>query len=71
MTQILSSWNKYEWNNSSDALTNWLNARWKKSGYVVDKRTVHFLLKMEGVKEVEMGVGDERDGGFVRELREV
>jgi hypothetical protein len=28
-------------------------------------------LKIEGVKEVEMGLGDERDGGFVRELREV
>jgi hypothetical protein len=26
---------------------------------------------MEGVREVEMGLGDERDGGFVRELRGV
>ncbi|THY74307.1 hypothetical protein D6C94_05022, partial [Aureobasidium pullulans] len=50
--QILESWYQYDWRNSSDALTDWLNARWKKSGYVVDKRVVYFLIKMEGVKEV-------------------
>ncbi|THW37655.1 hypothetical protein D6D22_07084, partial [Aureobasidium pullulans] len=32
--QILESWYEYDWRNSSDALTDWLNARWKKSGYV-------------------------------------
>ncbi|CAC9887309.1 unnamed protein product [Aureobasidium pullulans] len=40
--QILESWYEYDWRNSSDALTDWLNARWKKSGYVVDKRVVYF-----------------------------
>jgi hypothetical protein len=30
---------------------------------------VHFLLKMNGVREVEMGLGDQGLGGFVRPLR--
>jgi hypothetical protein len=48
-----------------------LNARWKKSGYVVDRRVVHFLIKMHGDKEVEMGLGDALGGAFVRPLREM
>lgn len=69
--QILSSWYKYDWQNSSDALTDWLNARWKKSGYVVDRRVVHFLIKMEGVRDVNMELGDSLGGAFVRPLRVV
>lgn len=66
---ILSSWYKYDWANSSDALTDWLNARWKKSGYVVDRRVVHFLIKMDGVGDVSMELGDVMGGAFGRPLR--
>ncbi|KAH0445780.1 hypothetical protein KCU90_g232, partial [Aureobasidium melanogenum] len=66
---ILSSWYKYDWANSSDALADWLNARWKKSGYVVDRRVVHFLIKMDGVRDVQMELGDCLGGAFVRPLR--
>jgi hypothetical protein len=48
-----------------------MNARWKKSGYFVDRRTVHFLLKMHGEKEVELGLEDLGDGRFIRGLRVV
>lgn len=68
---ILSSWYKYDWANSSDALADWLNARWKKSGYVVDRRVVHFLIKMDGVRDVQMGLGDCLGGAFIRPLRVV
>ncbi|KAH0285297.1 hypothetical protein M436DRAFT_77996 [Aureobasidium namibiae CBS 147.97] len=61
VSQILSSWHKYEWNNSSDALTSWLNARWKKSGYAIDARTVNFLIKLHGCTEAQMGLGDGLD----------
>lgn len=67
---ILEAWRKYNWHNSSDALTAWLNARWKKSGYSVDARYVFFLLRMNGFMDVRMGTGDHRGGGFVRSFCE-
>lgn len=69
IAQILSSWYKYDWANSSDALADWLNARWKKSGYGVDRRIVYFLIKMDGCRDVQMGLGDLSGGRFVRALR--
>lgn len=36
---------------------------------MVDRRVVHFLIKMDGVRGVEMGLGDLMGGAFGRPLR--
>ena len=63
---VLESWDSHDWNSSSDALTDWLNARWAKSGYQVSKEVICFTLRANG-RDGKMGRGDRDDGVFVRE----
>lgn len=37
----------------------------------MDRRVVHFLIKMDGVRDVQMRLGDCLGGSFVRPLRVV
>ncbi|KAK4546224.1 hypothetical protein LTR36_002361 [Oleoguttula mirabilis] len=62
---LLDSYDSHEFQQSSDALTDWLNARWKKSGYQVSKETVCFTLRANG-RDARMGGGDELSGAFLR-----
>lgn len=62
---LLDSYDSHDFNQSSDALTGWLNARWKKSGYQVSNETVCFTLRANG-RDAKIGKGDERGGAFVR-----
>jgi hypothetical protein len=62
---VLSSYDSHDWNQSSDALTAWLNARWAKSGYSVSRETVCFTLRSHDRNAV-MGKADEKDGAFLR-----
>lgn len=62
---VLEAWDTHEWNNSSAALTNWLNARWAKTGCQVSEETVCFTLRTNG-RDAKMGVTDPLDGAFVR-----
>ncbi|GAB7357506.1 hypothetical protein MBLNU459_g0039t1 [Dothideomycetes sp. NU459] len=64
---ILREWDAYDWRESSDALADWLNARWKKSGYAVQRHEVCFLLRLNG-KSARMGLGDHLRGAFSRDL---
>ncbi|KAK5002620.1 hypothetical protein LTR28_011178, partial [Elasticomyces elasticus] len=34
---ILREWDACRWDRSSDALADWLNARWRKSGYGISR----------------------------------
>ncbi|KAH9825370.1 amidase signature enzyme [Teratosphaeria destructans] len=56
---VLSSYDSYasSWNGSSDALTDWLNARWEKTGFRVSREVVCFTLRTHG-RRAEMGMGD-------------
>ena len=63
---VVNAWEAHDWNHSSDALTQWLNARWAKSGYQVSSETVCFTLRSKG-KDARMGLGDGADGAFCRE----
>lgn len=63
---ILESWDQYEWQGSSDALADWMNARWKKTGYPsVSKEVVCFTLRSNG-RQARMGLGDHLGGTFTR-----
>ena len=62
---LLDSWDKHDFGSSSDAMTNWLNARWKKSGYQVSKEVVCSTLRSHG-RDARMGLGDHLDGAFFR-----
>ena len=62
---VLHSYDSHDWQQSSDALTDWLNARWKKSGYQVSRQTVHFTLRLHG-RDAKMGLGDHLGGAFCR-----
>lgn len=64
---VLASWEAHAWNSSSDALADWLNARWSKSGYHVSREVICFHLRAAG-KNAHMGIGDALDGAFYREL---
>lgn len=67
---MLAAWDKYDWKGSADALADWLNARWVKSGYVLGYADCVFLLRMNGRVDARRGGGGEGwDGGFVRTLR--
>lgn len=61
---ILSSWDTYNFDSSSDALAGWLNARWKKSGYEVSKETVCFTLRTNGRMNAKMCITDPQGGAF-------
>jgi hypothetical protein len=62
---ILDSWDRHEWQGSSDALTDWLNERWKKTGFQISKEVVCFTLKYHG-RKADMGLGDHLGGTFSR-----
>lgn len=62
---VLTAWDEHDFAGSADALANWLNARWAKSGYVVSSRTVCWVLRTRG-RDARVGLGDVRGGGFVR-----
>jgi amidase len=62
---ILDSWDHHDWQGSSDALTDWLNERWKKTGFQISKEVVCFTLKYHG-RKAEMGRGDHLGGTFSR-----
>ena len=62
---ILREWDERRWGCSADALTGWLNRRWKKSGYEVDAETVCEILRNNG-RMAFRGLGDEGDGKFER-----
>lgn len=62
---ILREWDAYDWRGSSDALADWLNARWRKSGYTVRRHEVCFLLRLNG-REARMGLGDHLRAAFFR-----
>lgn len=64
---LIAEWDAHDWCHSSDALTDWLNARWAKSGYVLCRQECCFLLRLSG-RDARMGLGDERGGAFVREV---
>lgn len=63
---LLEAWDSHEWNHSSSAITNWLNARWAKTGYQVSEETVYFTLRASG-RDARMGLGDSLEGAFCRE----
>lgn len=62
---VLQSYDNHDWQSSSDALTNWLNARWAESGYQVSRETVCFTLRLHG-RDARMGLGNHLEGAFVR-----
>lgn len=64
--EILHCWDSYDWQKSSDALTDWMNARWEKTGYNVSRKVVCFTLRMRG-RDALMGLGDHLCGNLVRE----
>ncbi|KAL0263120.1 hypothetical protein SLS55_002096 [Diplodia seriata] len=65
---ILKEWDTRDFRQSSDALTGWLNARWRKSGYSLGMETVYEILKANGRKAYR-GLGDEAGGAFRRRGR--
>lgn len=62
---LLNAWDSHSFGKSSDALADWLNARWKKSGYQVSRETVCFTLRVNG-RDGRMGVEDCGEGAFYR-----
>ena len=50
---------------SSDALTNWLNERWKKTDFQVSREVVCFTLRTHG-RDARMGLGDHLGGALYR-----
>lgn len=65
MNVVLDCWDRYDWRNSSDALTDWINARWAKTGYKTSKEVVCFALRIYG-RDARMGLGDRLGGDFFR-----
>jgi hypothetical protein len=64
-TLILQSWDSYDWQKSSDALADWINGRWGKTGYSVSKEVVCFTLRMNW-RDARLGLGDHLCGAFFR-----
>ena len=62
---IIDSWDSHEWQQSSDALTNWLNERWKKTDFQVSREVVCFTLRTHG-RDARMGLGDHLGGALYR-----
>ncbi|TKA36368.1 hypothetical protein B0A54_12382 [Friedmanniomyces endolithicus] len=57
---LLSSYDAHDWHESADALTDWLNARWRKTGFRVSRETVCYTLRANGRKAL---VGSGCSGG--------
>ena len=62
---ILQEWDSYDFGNSVDAFADWMNARWKKSGYSLSADIIHEVLKCNG-RTAFRGIGDHLDGSFQR-----
>lgn len=65
---VLRCWDDHQesWKKSSDALTDWLNERWAKTGFQVSQETVCFTLRAAG-RDARMGIPDCKGGRFLRE----
>lgn len=62
---VVQCWDEHDWQQSSDALTDWLNARWKKTGIQVSYETICFHLRATG-RDARIGLGDTLAGAFFR-----
>ncbi|KAF2456562.1 amidase signature domain-containing protein [Lineolata rhizophorae] len=62
---LLHEWDTRRWAHSSDALTHWLNGRWRKTGYSISQETVYRILRSNG-RVAFRGLGDEADGAYTR-----
>jgi amidase len=62
---ILHEWDTRRFSCSADALADWLNARWKKSGYELSAETVCEVLRSNG-RIAFRGLGDDAEGAFAR-----
>lgn len=62
---IIQCWDSYDWLTSSDALSDWYNARILKTGYSVSRELVHTTLTSRG-RDAHMGLGDHLQGAFYR-----
>lgn len=62
---ILHEWDTRRFSCSADALADWLNARWRKSGYELSAETVCEVLRSNG-RIAFRGLGDDAAGAFAR-----
>lgn len=62
---ILQCWDTFDWRSSSDALSDWYNARILKTGYSVSRETIDSMLRSNG-RDAHMGLGDHLEGAFYR-----
>ncbi|PVI04609.1 amidase signature enzyme [Periconia macrospinosa] len=62
---ILKEWDTRRFSCSADALAEWLNKRWKKSGYTISAETVLEVLRGNG-RVAFRGLGDAEEGAFTR-----
>lgn len=62
---ILHEWDTRRFSCSADALADWLNARWRKSGYVLSAETVCEVLRGNG-RVAFRGLGDDAEEAFSR-----
>ncbi|KAL7776255.1 hypothetical protein CFE70_006671 [Pyrenophora teres f. teres 0-1] len=62
---ILHEWDTRRFSCSADALADWLNARWRKSGYELSAETVCEVLRSNG-RIAFRGMGDDAEGAFSR-----
>ncbi|KAH7558848.1 amidase signature domain-containing protein [Bipolaris maydis] len=62
---ILHEWDTRRFSCSADALADWLNARWRKSGYELSAETVCEVLRSNG-RIAFRGLGDDAEGAFSR-----
>jgi amidase len=62
---ILHEWDTRRFSCSADALADWLNARWMKSGYKLSAETVCDVLRNNG-RVAFRGLGDDDAGAFSR-----
>ncbi|KAH3904255.1 hypothetical protein HBI56_176640 [Parastagonospora nodorum] len=62
---ILHEWDTRRFSCSADALADWLNARWKKSGYELSPETVCEVLRSNG-RIAFRGLGDDSEHAFTR-----
>jgi amidase len=62
---ILHEWDTRKFSCSADALADWLNRRWKKSGYELSPETVCEVLRSNG-RVAFRGLGDDAEGAFAR-----
>ena len=64
---LLDSYDNNSFDQSADALTSWLNSRWRKSGNQVSRETVAFTLRLNG-RDARLDVDDKLDGAFHRAI---